>query len=277
MRTSAARRPPPQGETATGLKGGADVSGGEIAIEIRRSGGEQAERDPVPVLTAPANLEAALDRVRDRGAHLPVTGHADAELVLCAATAAGQIVQLFVEGVVQLDRQAEFRHFDLHRLPGPRGLPQQAGKGSRSRQTKDLRTESAYLFGAIFLERGGGAALVLPRADAAAMGLHLEEISRAVAPDADAGVLLDQAGWHVTGKLGIPDNISLMPVPAKSPELNPAEIVWLYLRQNWLSNRVFDNYDAIVQACCQAWNNLIDRPREIMSTGPREWARTGQC
>lgn len=108
------------------------------------------------------------------------------------------------------------------------------------------------------------------------MNLHLKEISRAVAPDAHAVVLLDQAGWHTTAKLGIPDNISLMPLPAKSPELNPAENVWQYLRQNWLSNRVFDTYDAIVQACCQTWNNLIDRPWKIMSIGIREWARTGQ-
>ena len=158
------------------------------------------------------------------------------------------------------------------------GLVRQwAPKGSRPRQTKDLQTESAYLFGAICPERGEGAALVLPYANTEAMGLHLEEISRAVAPGAHAVVLLDQAGWHTTAKLGIPDNISLMPLPGKSPELNPAENVWQYLRQNWLSNRVFDTYEAIVQACCQAWNNLIDRPWKIMSIGIREWARTGQC
>jgi len=157
------------------------------------------------------------------------------------------------------------------------GLVRQwAPKGSRPRQTKDLRTESAYLFGAICPERGAGAALVLPRANTEAMVLHLKEIGHAVAPGAHAVVLLDQAGWHTTAKLDIPENISLMPLPARSPELNPAENVWQYLRQNWLSNRVFDSYEAILEASCQAWNNLTDRPWKIMSIGLREWASTGQ-
>ena len=154
---------------------------------------------------------------------------------------------------------------------------QWAPKGSRPRQVKDLRTSSAYLFGAICPERGEGAALVMPRANTEAMDLHLEEISRAVAPNAHAVVLLDQAAWHTTAKLGIPENISLVPLPPKSPELNPAENVWQYLRQNWLSNRVFDSYEAIVEASCQAWNNLTDQPWKIMSIGLRAWARTSQC
>ncbi len=148
---------------------------------------------------------------------------------------------------------------------------QWAPKGSRPRQVKDLRTSSAYLFGAICPERGEGAALVMPRANTEAMDLHLEEISRAVAPNAHAVVLLDQAAWHTTAKLGIPENISLVPLPPKSPELNPAENVWQYLRQNWLSNRVFDSYEAIVEASCQAWNNLTDQPWKIMSIGLRAW------
>ena len=154
---------------------------------------------------------------------------------------------------------------------------QWAPKGSRPRQVKDLRTSSAYLFGAICPERGEGTALVMPRANTEAMDLHLEEISRAVAPNAHAVVLLDQAAWHTTAKLGIPENISLVPLPPKSPELNPAENVWQYLRQNWLSNRVFDSYEAIVEASCQAWNNLTDQPWKIMSIGLRAWARTSQC
>ena len=109
------------------------------------------------------------------------------------------------------------------------------------------------------------------------MALHLKEIGHAVAPGAHAVVLLDQAGWHTTAKLDIPENISLMPLPARSPELNPAENVWQYLRQNWLSNRVFDSYEAILEASCQAWNNLTDRPWKIMSIALREWALTGQC
>lgn len=153
---------------------------------------------------------------------------------------------------------------------------QWAPKGSRPRQARDLRTASAYLFGAICPERGEGAALVLPRADTEAMALHLAEISRAVAPDAHAILLADQAGWHTTDKLDVPPNITLLPLPAKSPELNPVENVWQYLRQTWLSNRVFPDYESILDACCRAWNNLMDRPSKIMSIGLRDWASTGQ-
>ena len=71
------------------------------------------------------------------------------------------------------------------------------------------------------------------------MALHLAEISRTVTPGAHAVLLLDQAGWHLSDKLDIPDNITLMPLPAKSPELNPVENIWQFMRDNWLSNCVF--------------------------------------
>lgn len=89
-------------------------------------------------------------------------------------------------------------------------------------------------------------------------------------------VLLDRAGWHTTEKLNVPRNMTLIFLPSRSPELNPVENVWQYLRQNWLSNRVFDTYDAIIEAACQAWKNLIDRPEAITSIGRRDWAHIGQ-
>ena len=97
---------------------------------------------------------------------------------------------------------------------------QSAKKGSRPRQPKDQRYENAYLFGAVCAARGAGAALVMPRADSEAMQKHLEEIAREVAPGAHAIVILDQAGWHTTGKLKIPENLTLAPLPPASPELN---------------------------------------------------------
>ena len=102
--------------------------------------------------------------------------------------------------------------------------------------------------------------------------MHLKEIARLVAPDAHAVVLLDQAGWHQSKRLVIPDNITLMPRPAKAPELNAAENVWQYMRENWLSNRIFTSYTDVVDHCCEAWNKLIDRPWLIMSLGLRKWA-----
>ena len=151
--------------------------------------------------------------------------------------------------------------------------------------SQDLRTTSAYLFGAICPERGTGAAVIMPRADTNAMQGHLDEIARAIAPNAHAVVLLvpkgdaarrHQAGWHTTPKLSIPGNITLLPLPPRSPELNPAENLWQFLRQTFLSNRVFETYEAILDAAGHAWNAVRDTPWRIMSIGLREWARTGQ-
>ena len=83
-----------------------------------------------------------------------------------------------------------------------------------------------------------GAGLVMPFADTLAMTAHLAEISAAVAPGAHAVLVLDGAGWHASAALVVPDNITLLPLPPHSPELNPVENVWAYLRQNWLSLQV---------------------------------------
>ena len=113
----------------------------------------------------------------------------------------------------------------------------------KAERAEDQRTASTYIFGAICPKQGKGAALVV-----------------------------DRAGWHMTDKLVIPPNITLVPLPAKCPELNPAGDVWWFLRDNWLSNRVFKSYDDIVDHCCDAWNKLVDQPWRIMSIGLRDWA-----
>ena len=70
--------------------------------------------------------------------------------------------------------------------------------------------------------------------------------------------------------------MTLIFLPSRSPELNPVENIWQYLRANWLSNRVFESYDAIIDAACEAWQNLIARPDTITSIGMRQWAYVGQ-
>lgn len=145
-------------------------------------------------------------------------------------------------------------------------------RGTRPRAPHDQRTASTYIFGAICPAYGKGAALVLPRCNTAAMSRHLAEIATAVAPGAHAVLLVDQAGWHLSDRLVVPPNITLIPLPPKCPELNPVENVWQFLRQNWLSNRIFQSYDAILDHCCHAWNRLAAEPWRIMSIGLRDWA-----
>ena len=106
--------------------------------------------------------------------------------------------------------------------------------------------------------------------------MHLNEISRNVAARAHAVALMDRAGWHKTERLKVPKNLTIILPPSRSPELNPVENIWQHLRQNWLSNRVLEDYDAILDAGCDAWNSLIAQPQTIMSIGIRDWPHPGQ-
>lgn len=93
-----------------------------------------------------------------------------------------------------------------------------------------------------------------------------------MAPGAHAVLVLDQAGWHTSTKLVVPDNITVVSLPPRSPELNPVENVWQFMRDNWPSNRIFTSDEDILDHCCHAWNTLIDQPWKIMSLGRRQWA-----
>ena len=145
--------------------------------------------------------------------------------------------------------------------------------GARPLMVRDNRHDSAYIFGAICPQRGAGAAMITPAANTEMMNLHLAEISTQVAPGAVAVLLCDRAGWHQPGAdLQVPDNIRLLHLPPYSPELNPMENVWDYLRQNKLCATVWGSYADIVEACRVAWNWLIADPTRIQSIGTRHWA-----
>jgi hypothetical protein len=145
--------------------------------------------------------------------------------------------------------------------------------GSRPLMVRDNRHDSAHLFGAMCPARGVGAAIIMPAVNTEAMNEHLKEISTQVAQGAHAVLVLDGAGWHQAGgTLIVPDNITLLSLPPYAPELNPMENVWEYLRANKLCALVWDSYDAIVGACRDAWNFLVNDPARIQSIGTREWA-----
>jgi transposase len=112
----------------------------------------------------------------------------------------------------------------------------------------------------------------MPYATTEAMNKHLVEISVEVAPGAHADLVCDGAGWHQRGKpLVVPGNITLLSLPPYSPELNPMENVWDYLRQNELCAQASPSYDDILNACQSAWRFLINNPDRIRSIGTREW------
>jgi putative transposase len=129
----------------------------------------------------------------------------------------------------------------------------------------DKRFASLYLFAACRPGTDQAFALALPEATTAAMSLFLAGFAGQLEPGTRAVLILDRAGWHVARRLVVPENVTLLPLPAYSPELNPVERVWLYLRERFLSHRVLDGYEAVLDAACRAWNALAAEPGRLAS------------
>src|SRR5262249_44717965 len=129
----------------------------------------------------------------------------------------------------------------------------------------------AYIFAAARIGSDDAFALVMPEANTGTMQEVLDQLSRTLAKDEVAVMYADQAGWHGAKELRIPDNGILLSLPAYSPELNPVERIWLYLKQRYLSHRLHDDYEAIVDAACAAWNKLTAEAGRIASLCSYGW------
>jgi hypothetical protein len=105
----------------------------------------------------------------------------------------------------------------------------------------------------------------MTRVDTAAMNLFLAELGQAVAPGAHGIVLMDKAGWHTAGDLVLPENLSLV--------FLPPYWLWLHLRDNRLSHRVFQTTGEIVDTCCDAWNWLLGQTGRIRSLCSYSWLK----
>lgn len=101
---------------------------------------------------------------------------------------------------------------------------------------------------------------------------HLQQISDATEAGRHAIVLMDGAGWHTDNIADDIANLTIIKLPPYSPELNPVEQVWSWLRQHYLANRCFKGYDDIVDACTEAWNQFIARVDVVKSLCCRDWA-----
>jgi hypothetical protein len=138
---------------------------------------------------------------------------------------------------------------------------------------KDQRYRSAYILGAVCPARDTGAAIVLTHVSVAAMNLLLEEVAAQLPTGTHAVMLIDYSEWHIANDLRVSPNITLVHLPPYSPELNAIEKVWQYLRDRYLSARLFSGTRAIVDACCEAWNKLIAETGRIQSLTDFEWAQ----
>jgi len=144
-------------------------------------------------------------------------------------------------------------------------------KGERPPGLAQQGYQWAYIFSAIRPATGEDFTLVLPLVNATMMELFLAQFAASLPPDTHAVLVLDGAGWHDERALTVPDNLTLVPLPAYSPELNPVERVWLYLRERFLSLRFLPDTEAIIQTCCHAWNALTADPDRIRSLCAYPW------
>lgn len=146
-------------------------------------------------------------------------------------------------------------------------------RGRRPPGRQDQRFEWAYVFGAARPDGEAAFGLVMPEVSTQAMQVFLDGFSATLAADEHAVLVLDRAGWHGAKALEVPPNITLAPLPPYSPQLNPMERVWLYLRERFLSLRIFPDYHAIVGACCAAWNAFADDADRIRSLCIQPWIK----
>jgi len=155
---------------------------------------------------------------------------------------------------------------------GQKGIQRKlwARRGTRPRVFKQQGFQSTQIFGAVCPSLNRSAALVLPHCNKEGMELFLKEMSFNVPKGRHAAFVLDCAGWH--DNLEIPSNITIVHLPPYSPELNPTEQVWEFIKDKWLSNRCFEDYEAIVAAVVAAWNKFIAIPGKISELCSRDWA-----
>ena len=111
----------------------------------------------------------------------------------------------------------------------------------------------------------------MPEVNTDAMQQFLDHFSATIADDEHVALILDRAGWHGANDLVVPDNITFVPLPPYSPELNCAERVWEYLKERYLSHRLHNDYDAIVEAACAAWNKLSAEAARLTSLTWLPW------
>lgn len=147
-----------------------------------------------------------------------------------------------------------------------------AKKGTRPRAIQQKQYEYAYLYGAVCPANGKTEALISPVANKEAMIYHLQQISKATSPGRQAVVIMDGASWHQENLTDDIDNVTIIKLPPYSPELNPIEQVWSWLRQHCLANRCFANYEDIVDSCSKAWNEFTSDINRVISMCTRSWS-----
>lgn len=111
----------------------------------------------------------------------------------------------------------------------------------------------------------------MPYSNTHAMLVHLKHISANIPKGKHAALIMDRASWHTTKNIKKFNNITIIHLPAASPELNPVEQIWQHLRRRELSNRCFKNYEEILDVCSISWNNFTNEKGAIKNLCTRKW------
>jgi transposase len=137
--------------------------------------------------------------------------------------------------------------------------------GTRPRAVRQTQYDSLYVWSAVCPETGDACGLITPKVNTEAMNVFLAQFARELPPDVHAVMVLDQAGWHTAAALQVPPNVTLVHLPPKSPELNPAENLWHYLRSHYWSNRLYKTWEDLKAAAAEAWRRVCLVP-ELVKT-----------
>ena len=125
--------------------------------------------------------------------------------------------------------------------------------GSRPRAVRQTQYDYLYVLGAVCPATGKTVGLLAPHLNTQIVNAFFEQLVREIDPDVHVVLIWDQAGYHTSGDLKIPANVTLLNLPPRSPELNPVENLWHWLRSHYWSNRSYGNYDALREAACDSW------------------------
>jgi transposase len=137
--------------------------------------------------------------------------------------------------------------------------------GTRPRAIHQTQYDYLYVFAAVCPQTGQAVGLLTPEVNTTMMNAFLAEFAKELPPDVHAVLVLDRAGWHTAEALEVPSNVTLVHLPPKSPELNPAENLWHYLRSHFWSNRLYKTWEDLRHAAVDAWRRACMVPQIIQS------------
>jgi transposase len=206
-----------------------------------------------------------LDRL-DYRSLMPRPQHEEADAELQAIFKEVVLDQIQAIEEAHPGQEVQVWHQDEARF-GPQGTITRvrARRGSRPRRVRQNGRTSLYVLTAVCAAVGAAAGLIAPELNTAVVNLFLEQFSRQLAPGVHAVLLWDNAGYHVGKDLVVPSNVSLIGLLPHSPELNPVENLWHYLRAHYWSNGIYPDYDTLLEVATETWRTVCMDPEKVRS------------